>query len=371
MKFKITKKIFLCSLQKINSLITKNTLSPILENILIVIKDNTLFLTSTNIELEIQISIPNIFPYVPGSVTVSGKKILSVCRKFSDESNITISLKKDKLKIISKNSCYILATLPANNFPSFSVIEPKINFSILQNELKNIIFSTHFSMAIQDLRYFLNGLLLEIRNHHLYAVATDGYRIAISKTPLEHSCKYYSVILPRKGVIELLRLLNNSLTLVFIKIGENYFQIKINNIIFTSKIIEANFPQYSSIILNKPNKKLIINSLLFKQALSRIIILSNEMFRGILIKNDTNQLKITTSNQYDEKACEILEIIYINTDIEISINAYYMLDILNVIENKEICLLINDTNSSIQIQQNNHKNGNNYKSIYILMPLKT
>lgn len=370
MKFTIKKKNLLCSLQKINNLITKNTLHPILENILIEVKNNTLFLTSTNLELEIQVQISEISSYIPGSITVSGRKIFSVCRKLPDNSDITVLLKTDKIKILSQNSYYSLATLPTIDFPNFQITKYQINFSILQNTFKNIIFATQFSMAIQDFRYFLNGLFLEIKNQHLYAIATDGYRMAICKTPLKHLFKYYSVILPRKGVIELFRLLNNTSTSISISMNNNYFQMHVNDIIFTSKVIEAKFPQYSSIILQHSNKKIIVNTLLFKQALSRIIVLSNEMFRGVLIKNDRNQLKITTSNQYDEKAYELLEILYINTNIEISINARYMLDILNVIESDEVCLLINDVNSSIQIQQTNYIDNHDYKSIYILMPLR-
>ncbi|XBC44387.1 MAG: DNA polymerase III subunit beta [Buchnera aphidicola (Schlechtendalia peitan)] len=371
MKFEITKKNLLNSLQKINSLVIKNTLHPILENVLLEIKDNTLFLTSTNLELEIQAKTSAILSYSPGNITVSGKKILSVCRQLPNDSNIVLSLEKNKLKILSKNSYYSLATLPAANFPVFEKIKNQIEFSIMQTMLKNIIFITQFSMAVQDLRYFLNGLLLEIKNQHLYAIATDGYRIAISKTPLKHSCQYYSIILPRRGVIELLRLLDDSLTPAFIKINENYFQIYINDVIFTSKAIQAHFPKYSSIISKCSNNKIIIDTLLFKQALSRIVILSNELFQGVLLKNDKYQLKITTSNQHDEQAYEILNIIYTNTNIELSINANYMLDILNVIKNNEICLLVNNSNTSIQIHNNYTNNNYSYKSIYILMPLQT
>ncbi|XBC37687.1 MAG: DNA polymerase III subunit beta [Buchnera aphidicola (Meitanaphis microgallis)] len=370
MKFQIKKKVFLSSLQKISSLITKNTLYPILENISIKIKDNVLFLTSTNLESEIQISILKFFSHTSGCTTVSGKKILAVCRKLPDDSNITILLKNNKLKIFSENSYYSLTTLPISDFPNFKLKKYQIEFFTTQNAFKTIISATQFSMAVQDLRYFLNGLFLEIRNQHLYAVATDGYRIAICKTPITYSFKYYSTILPRRGVIELLRLLNNTSTLVSINMNDSYFQLQTDNIIFTSKIIEENFPKYSSIILKNLNKKIIISTLSFKQALSRIVILSNEMFQGILIKNNKNKLEITTSNQYDEKAYEILETIYINTDIEISVNAYYLLDILNVITNNEVCLLMNDFNSSIQIQQNTCDNNQNHKSIYVLMPLK-
>ncbi|XBC39511.1 MAG: DNA polymerase III subunit beta [Buchnera aphidicola (Nurudea shiraii)] len=362
--------MFLHFLQKINNLVTRNPLNPILENILIQIKKNILFLTSTNLESEIQVNTSEIVSYLPGSVTVSGKKLLAVCRKFPLNSNIEISLQKDKLKIFSKQSCYLLATLPSINFPNFKEIKHQINFSISQNTFKTIIFNTQFSIATQDIRSFLNGLLLEIRNQHLYAIATDGYRMAICKTPLKHSYQFYSIILPKKSVIELLRLLENSSELTFIKMSNNHFQIHINNITFTSKVISENFPKYSSIIFKKPKKKIIVNTSSFQQALSRIIILSNETFRGICIESFKNQLKITTSNQYDEQAYEILEIIYSNIDIKISINAHYILEILNVIENKEISLFVNDTNSRIQIQQNNCNQNYNYQSIYILMPLK-
>ncbi|AAO26755.1 putative DNA polymerase III beta chain [Buchnera aphidicola str. Bp (Baizongia pistaciae)] len=369
MKFEILNKFLIKSLKKVNNLITRNHIFPILENILLIAKDNTITLTSTNIDMEIKIIILDVTLLEPGSITVSGKKILNICQNLPKDHNLKIQYINNKLKIVSHNNQYLLATLPIKNFPNLKISENQNNFVISQNDLKDVLCATYFSMAIQDLRNFLNGLFFEVRNQHLYAVATDGYRIAICKKPLHNldKKKYNSIILPRKGVLELIKLLNYSNEVISINISNNYFQIEFKNLIFTSKIITEKFPDYTSLILTHISKKMILNTTLFKEALSRVAILSNENFRGVNIKNDQNKLLITTSNQHDEEASEIIDIIYTNIKIKMSINASYMIDILNAIQDQEICLSKNDVTHSIQIQAHHYKIAP--KAIYIIMPL--
>lgn len=373
MKFIILNKYFIEALKRVNNLLTRNNTHPILENVLLETNHNTLFLTSTNTEIEIKISISkNISILTPGNITISGKKILDICKSLSKKCNLYVELINEKLQILINTSRYILTTLPPINFPNLKISEHQITLSIPQKIFQEILHSTYFSMAIQDVRYFLNGLLLEIKNQKLYAVATDGYRIAICKTPIKKFINKdtFSIILPRKGTLELIKLLKNySSENIIIKISNNYFQLKINNLIFTSKIIIEKFPNYTSIILTEPNKKIILNSILFKEALSRVAILSNEKFKGVNIYNNNyNELIITTRNQHDEEAFEILNTIHADIKIKISINAFYIIDVLNIIKENEVLLLINESTGSIQIQTNN--NNSISQSIYIIMPLQ-
>lgn len=373
MKFIILNKYFIEALKRVNNLLTRNNTHPILENVLLETNHNTLFLTSTNTEIEIKISISkNISILTPGNITISGKKILDICKSLSKKCNLYVELINEKLQILINTSRYILTTLPPINFPNLKISEHQITLSIPQKIFQEILHSTYFSMAIQDVRYFLNGLLLEIKNQNLYAVATDGYRIAICKTPIKKFINKdtFSIILPRKGTLELIKLLKNySSENIIIKISNNYFQLKINNLIFTSKIIIEKFPNYTSIILTEPNKKIILNSILFKEALSRVAILSNEKFKGVNIYNNNyNELIITTRNQHDEEAFEILNTIHADIKIKISINAFYIIDVLNIIKENEVLLLINESTGSIQIQTNN--NNSISQSIYIIMPLQ-
>ena len=371
MKFTILNKHFIKSLKKVNHLVTRNHTYPILENILLKIDNNILSLTSTNTEIEIKVTISKISSLQTGNTTTSGKKILEICQALSHEQNLKIEYVNDKLQILSHSNQYLLATLPSNNFPNLEISENQVVFSISQRSLRNILHATHFSMAIQDVRYFLNGLLFEVKNQHLYVVATDGYRIAICKTPLQYpkDIQLQPIILPRKSVLELIKLLNDSDEITSIKISKSYFQIHIQNLVFTSKIIIEKFPDYKSIILTQPTKTMILETILFKKALSRVAILSNEKFRGVNIENNNNILKITTHNQYDEKAFETLNIIFTNMNIKVSVNAYYIIDILNVIKENKIYLLTNNTTCSIQIQTCNHNAIP--KAIYIIMPLQT
>jgi DNA polymerase-3 subunit beta len=244
MKFNIKNTILIKHLQKINRLLTKNTSFPILENILIIIKDGVLSLTATNLEIELisHITISN--NNISGATTISGRKLLDICRNSSESSNIKMHLKNNKMHIISHNSIYILTTLPADNFPNHSDFHYISEFYICSNILKKMIEKTQFSMGKQDVRYYLNGMFLEKKGTLLYAVATDGYRLGIARTSLKENIIPFSIVIPRKGIIELYRLLNTQPQLIRVLIGKNNIRIHIDKLIFTTQLIEGEYPDY-------------------------------------------------------------------------------------------------------------------------------
>lgn len=365
MKFIIQNNILVENLKKISRLLVKNTSFPILENVLIEIKKNILSLTTTNLEIEIIANIQILTKYTPGKTTISGKKILNICRNLPETSNIQIELKNSKIYISSENSSYILSTLPAENFPNHQNFDDIANFYISSDTLRNMIIKTEFAMGKQDIRYYLNGMLFEKKENYLRNVATDGYRLATSCILLKEKINSFSIIIPNKGIMEILKLLNIKKTLLHILIGTNNLRIYINNLIFTTQLIEGRYPDYNSVLLKNSNSPIIINHDLLKKSLLRTSILSHEKFSGIEINIKNGELKTISDNQEEEIAEDKFNIEYFGNTIEISINVYYILDVLNAINTKNIFLFLNKSQSSIQIEPEN-----NSSTVYVIMLLK-
>ncbi|UPT14403.1 DNA polymerase III subunit beta [Buchnera aphidicola] len=365
MKFVIKNNILVENLKKIIRLLVKNTSLPILENILIEIKKGILFLTTTNLENEIIANIKTLREHIPGKTTISGKKILNICKNLPTTSDVQIQLKNNKIYISCENSSYILSTLPAENFPNRQNFDHTSSFYISSDTLKNMILKTEFAMGKQDVRYYLNGMLFEKKENCFRSVSTDGYRLATSYTFLKESINSFSIIIPNKGIVEILRLLNTKETLLHILIGTNNLRIYINNLIFTTQLIEGKYPDYNSVLLDQPKKPIIINNNLLKQSLLRTSILSHEKFSGIEIIIKNGELKTISDNQEEETAQDKFNVEYFDNTIEISINVYYILDVLNSINTKNIFLFLNESQTSIQIEPENHSS-----TVYVIMLLK-
>ncbi|AHG62070.1 DNA polymerase III subunit beta [Buchnera aphidicola] len=365
MKFNINNNILIKHLQKINRLIIKNTAFPILENILITIKNGILSLTTTNLEIELISNITVSKKYTSGTITISGKKLLDICRNALESSEIQMQLYENKMHITSNNSNYILTTLPSDNFPNHHDFRHISEFFISSDILKNMIEKTQFSMGKQDVRYYLNGMLLEKNNTFLRTVATDGYRLAISKIFLKKDIIPFSVIIPRKGILELYRLLNIQKQLIHILIGKNNIRIHIGDLIFTTQLIEGKYPDYESILINIKKEPIILNCQLLKKSLLRVAILSHEKFCGIEMHIKHNQLKVFSDNQEEETAEDKFNINYSGKTIKMSMNVYYIIDVLNTITSENIFLYLNESNNSIQI-----KSENDTATLYVVMLLK-
>ncbi|HMI77127.1 MAG TPA: DNA polymerase III subunit beta [Buchnera sp. (in: enterobacteria)] len=365
MKFTISRDQLLKALQKIHTLLVKQDTHSILENVLLETNKDTLFLTAINLEIEIIIKIPILTLYQIGSTTVAGKKLFNICRRLSKNIIITIQSYEKNLTIITKNSFFSLMTLSEKNFPSICNFKTKIQFNISPHILKIMLHATYFSMANHDVRYYLNGMLLEIDQNNIRAIATDGYRIAIYNMPINLSILPYSIIIPRKTIIELMRLLDNSDELSNILIGLNSIRIKMENMTITSKLIEGSFPDYRLILIHHPIKIIEVNINILKESLLRVAILSNEKFHAVHFLLKKNQLEISTNNK-NEQAKEIINLKYSsNMNIEIDININYILDVLNVLHHETIMFFIDKTISKIQLQETE-----NSLISYIIMPLR-
>lgn len=365
MKFQILRDNLLNSLQQIIGAVEKRQTMPALSNILIKAEHNSLSLTATDLEIEFVTRLEMIIDE-PGEITVPARKLLDICKSLPTDSQVNISINDEKALIQSGRSRFSLVTLPASDFPSLDEISSNSEFELPQKTLKDIIDKTAFAMAQQDVRYYLNGLMLEVASKILRAVATDGHRLAYCEK--ETDCELADikqVILPRKGVIELARLLENSDDKVRVILGNNHLRVFLNNIRFTSKLIDGRFPDYNRVIPDDGLSVMSTDREAFKQALMRASILSNEKYRGIRLVLEDNLVRLQAHNPDQEEADVDLEVNYKGSHLEIGFNVNYMIDALNAAGSQIAQLTLRDSNSSCLLTYPDQPDCK-----YVIMPMR-
>ncbi len=364
MKFTAAREALLKPLQAVIGVVERRQTMPILANVLLVAKDGKVAVTATDLEVEL-VANAEVEIDGPGEVTVPGRKLLDICRALPEQASIAIALTGEKLAIKSGRSKFSLTTLPAADFPTVEDINAGQTVALPQATLCRLLDKTHFSMAQQDVRYYLNGLLLETDGKHLRAVATDGHRLALCQVKLKtKKMPEQQVIVPRKGVMELQRLMNGEGD-VDLQLGSNHIRIELDGIRFTSKLIDGRFPEYERVIPQDTSNELSADRELFKGALQRTAILSNEKYRGIRLIIRGSGVVLQAHNPEQEEAEEELEVAYKGDDIEIGFNVNYLLDALGAIESEEITLSVVDSNSSCLLRE---PGNDDYK--YVVMPMR-
>jgi DNA polymerase-3 subunit beta len=350
MKLSAARDVLLKPLQAVIGVVERRQTMPILSNVLLVAKGGELAVTATDLEVEL-VAQAEVAVAARGEITVSGRKLLDICRALPEGSDIDISVTGEKLVVRSGRSKFSLATLPAAEFPSVEDIKAGQTIAVQQEMLGRLIEKTHFSMAQQDVRYYLNGLLLETGGKFVRAVATDGHRLALCEAELDGATlDEQQVIIPRKGVLELQRLMSGEGS-VDIELGPNHVRIQLEGIRFTSKLIDGRFPEYDRVIPKESSNELTADRESFKAALQRTAILSNEKYRGIRLIIRDSGVVMQAHNPEQEEAEEELEVQYSGEDIEIGFNVNYLLDALGAVNGDEGTLSGLDGNSSCLIRQ--------------------
>ena len=349
MKFTAAREALLKPLQAVIGVVERRQTMPILSNVLLVVKDGSLSVTATDLEVEL-VAQADVDTESGGEITVSGRKLLDICRALPDGTAVTVSVSGEKLNIRGGRSRFNLATLPAAEFPVVEDIKAGQKITVSQEALARLIEKTHFSMAQQDVRYYLNGMLLETGKGRLKAVATDGHRLALCQAEIDGGADEQQVIVPRKGVLELQRLMSGDGELN-IELGTNHIRIQLDGIRFTSKLIDGRFPEYERVIPKESSNELTADRGAFKGALQRTAILSNEKYRGIRLVIRDSGVVLQAHNPEQEEAEEELEVEYSGEDIEIGFNVNYLLDALGAVDGEEVCLSVQDSNSSCLIRQ--------------------
>jgi len=351
MKFTINREQLLTPLQQIVSVIEKRQTMPILANVLIDIKDDQLTLTGTDLEIQI-IARLNINSATAGSITVPARKFLDICRLLPNGAEIKFEQHDDKVKISSNRSKFSLSCLPADNYPEFAESELENQFSINAGKFKKALDKTLFCMANQDVRYYLNGLLLHISNSKLELVASDGHRLSIYEDQLEQGTGFEArIILPRKGVLELNRLLDDPDAELKVEFSSNNIRIFIKNLVFSAKLVDSKYPDFGKVFQQDFFSKIHIEKQLLKNALTRVAILSNEKFKGVTFDMTSDSLRISTHNPEHDEAEEELAIEYTGDPLSIAFNAQYLLDAVSNLDSEYAVLTIASNASSCFIDE--------------------
>lgn len=366
MKLETKRENLLKPLQQIVGVVERRQTLPILSNVLAATENDELVLTATDMEVTLS-TRTNLSIERPGEVTLPARKLLDILRALPEDALVSLAVDSERAIIHCGRSRFSLATLPAAEFPTEQDLTFDCRVQLSQNALKTLIERTHFAMAQQDVRYYLNGLLLHLAGGQLAAVATDGHRLAQSSVEvvIEPLDFVQQLIVPRKGVQELLRLLSGDDGAVLLNIGVNQIQAVVENISFTSKLIDGKFPDYDRVIPQTSEQIIVVNRIALRTALARAAILSSEKYKGVRLRMEKGILRIQANNPEQEEAEEELAIDFDGAPLEIGFNVTYLLDALGALSGDSIKIFCTDASSSCLIQE---MEGESCR--YVIMPMR-
>jgi len=365
MRFTLQREAFLKPLAQVVNVVERRQTLPVLANFLVQVQNGQLSLTGTDLEVEM-ISRISVEDAQDGETTIPARKLFEIVRALPDGSRVTVSQSGEKVTVQAGRSRFTLATLPANDFPSVDEVEATERVAIPEAGLKELIERTAFAMAQQDVRYYLNGLLFDLRDSTLRCVATDGHRLALCETALESgSTTKRQIIVPRKGVTELQRLLEGGDRQVELEVGRSHVRMKRDDVTFTSKLIDGRFPDYEAVIPIGADREVRVDREALRASLQRAAILSNEKYRGVRVEVSPGQLKISAHNPEQEEAQEEIEADTKVSDLAIGFNVNYLLDALSALRDEHVVIQLRDANSSALVRE-----AANEKSRHVVMPLR-
>lgn len=367
MKFELLREEFLKPLQTTIGVVERRQTMPILANVLIQIENDTFQITGTDLEIQM-IARGTCKTISPGSATVSGRKLLDIVRSLPDGAQLQCALVEDRMAIRTQGSRFSLATLPVSDFPISQGQDKGVRLTLDQGKLKNLLELTQFSMAHQDVRYYLNGMLFDLRPGLFRTVATDGHRLSMAETTLIGAGIHgQQIIVPRKGILELQKLLTEGE--IELEIASNQITASMDGICFTSKLVDGRFPDYEKVIPPTLPRSLVVNRLDLRQSLSRAAILSNEKFRGVRLSLDAHGVTISAHNAEQEEAEESLAGEYIGEPMEIGFNVAYLLEPLAVLSTDTVRLKFSDANGSCLITATDPES-NSTPNQHVVMPMR-
>jgi DNA polymerase III subunit beta len=362
---KINREVLLKPLSNVTGIVERRHTLPILSNLLLEAKDNSIQLTTTDLEMQISLTIKAALQETL-STTISAKKFLDICRSLPEGIDIDLMSKDSRMTVKAGKSRFNLQTLPAADYPVMTKTNgDAIQIQLPQIQLKRLLKQVEFAMAQQDIRYYLNGLLLEVNENKLNLVGTDGHRLSFTSATLNKTYEKADVILPRKTVIELIKLLEDNDEEVMIEIATGQVNFAFGDMRLISKVIDGKFPDYHRVIPTAHTNTFTANRQAILTAMQRASILSNEKYRGIRMVLSEDNIKLISTNTEQEEAEEELEISYKQDSLDIGFNVTYLIDVLNNTQQENINFSFADANSSCLITI---PEDNDYK--YVVMPMR-
>ena len=352
-------------LQAVTGIVERRHTLPILSNVLLEnTRGQTNFLAT---DLEIQIN--TVGPQSEAEdfrITTNAKKLQDILRALPEGSLVALDWAQNRLTLKAGKSRFNLQTLPAEDFPLMSVGEDvSAAFSLPQEAFKNMLSQVQYSMAVQDIRYYLNGLLMQAEGDQLRLVATDGHRLAYSSTTIDADLPKSEIILPRKTVLELFKLLNQPNEPITIELLNNQVRFRCNDTVIVSKIVDGKFPDFNRVIPLDNDKIFLVGRTQLLGALERAAILANEKFRGVRLQLNPGVMRVLCSNNEQEEAQEGLEIAYQGNELEVGFNISYLMDVLRNVHADDLQLAFGDANRSTLFTIPDNPN---FK--YLVMPMR-
>jgi DNA polymerase-3 subunit beta len=366
MKISVERNQLLTPLQVAHAVVERRQTLPILANVLLTATEHGFRLSAT--DLEVELSVPGTLDkcVAPGATTLPARKLLDLCRALPDGTLLTIDASGDRATVRAGRSRFSLSILPAAEFPGIDVTADELVLELPQRDLRRAIEATHFAMAQQDVRYYLNGMLFEINAGKVRLVATDGHRMAITQLPLELAPELNRrIIVPRKTVIEALRLLSDDETPAKLCVGVDHLTLSAADVVFKSKVIDGSFPDYERVVPRNQDKVLDVDRLALRDALGRVAIFANEKYRSVRLQLEPNLLRLSANNAENEDAEEELEVDYAGASLEIGFNVGYLIDVLTALRSESVRLHLSDPGSSCLLTE--PTGGFNR---YVIMPMR-
>ena len=365
MRYSLSREAFLKPLQQVVNVVERRQTLPVLANLLVQVDQGKLSMTGTDLEVEM-VARCAVEDSQPGETTIPARKLFEIVRALPDGARVTVSHTADKATIQAGRSRFTLATLSAQDFPAVDDLELVERVRVPEAALKELIERTAFAMAQQDVRYYLNGLLLDLHESVLRCVATDGHRLALCEAALPTGAQTRKqIIVPRKGVLELQRLLENSDGEIELEVARNHLRMRRDDVSFTCKLIDGRFPDYEAVIPIGADKEVRVDREMLRAALQRAAILSNEKYRGVKLEVSPGQLRIMAHNPEQEEAQEEIEAQTRVDGLTVGFNVTYLLDALSALREDEVVLNLRDGNSSALIREGSHE-----RSRHVVMPLR-
>ena len=365
MRFSVQREVLLKPLSQVVGVVERRQTLPVLANLLVSVSAEGVSFTGTDLEVEM-VARMAADQLDPGEITIPARKLFDICRALPDGIKIDFKQNGERVTMSAGRRRYTPSTLPAAEFPQVDNIDLLERVTLPEATLKELIDRTAFAMAHQDVRYYLNGTLLDLREQALRCVATDGHRLALCETGIELNAKARrQIIIPRKGVLELQRLLAAGDGTVEIEFGRNHLRVRRSDFVFTTKLIDGRFPDYEAVIPIGADKILTVWREDLRAALQRASILSNEKYRGVKMELAPGRLHIVAHNPEQEEAVEELEVATHVDGLAVGFNVNYLLDALSALRGTEVMLCLRDGNSSCLI-----RDADNERSRHVIMPLR-
>ena len=365
MKFTVNREKLLEPLQLACGVVERRYTSPILANLLLRVNDNQLVITGSDQEVELTVSISDVAVDSPGDITVPARKLLDICKSLPDGADLAAKLEDNRVAVDSGRFSSHLAALPAQDFPNIDAGKSALSLSLPVADVTRLLQRTSFAMAQQDVRYFFNGVLLEVDGSVVRMVATNGQRLAISHVTVAEDLGSHQYIIPRKAVAELPKILGaNSEQPVELNFTGNHLQVDRDGIRMISKLIDATYPDYSRAIPEGGDKVVIADRSELREALTRTAILSNELYRNVRLVVQKGRMDMHANNPQQEEAEETVSVDYDGGKLEIGFNVSYLIEALSVMQGEKVRMTFTDASKACSLEGPDEP-----ESLFVISPM--